>query len=154
MVKVVIENFYSPVCSVIELEAVTCQWEERKLTVLGTRILPSGHFLVYKKATAHIAPVSGNYATAARLLLIILLIKRLVTLNHMKLISVINTIEKYSNAHLDLSVSTDQPHVTFYGSSQESQKNTGEVDEPEYVHEALLESRSLKHSDDIVEVRD
>jgi hypothetical protein len=109
---------------------------------------------VYKKATAHIAPVSGNYATAARLLLIILSIKRLVTLNHMNLISMINTIEKYSNEHLDLSVSTDQPHVTFYGSNQESQKSTGQVDEPEYVQEALLEARSLKHSDGIVGVCD
>ncbi|EIE89934.1 hypothetical protein G6F47_001311 [Rhizopus delemar] len=108
-----------------ELEAVTCQRQQRKLIVFGIRILPSGCFVVYKKASAHISPVSSHYDAAARLLQIVLPIKRLVTLNHMKLIAMINAIEKYANEHLDLSVNTDQPYVTFYGSSQESQKSIG-----------------------------
>ncbi|CEJ02189.1 hypothetical protein RMCBS344292_16202 [Rhizopus microsporus] len=35
-----------------ELEAITCQWQKTKLTVFGTRMLPSGKFIFYKKATA------------------------------------------------------------------------------------------------------
>ena len=137
-----------------ELEAVTCQWQQTKLVVFGTRLLPSGHFIVYKKATAYISPVSGHHAAAARLLQIVLSIKRLVTLNHMKLIAMINVIEKYSNEYLDLSVNTDQPYFTYYGSSQESQKSTEKGEEPEYVQEASLVARSVKHPDDIVGVSD
>ncbi|KAI8641746.1 hypothetical protein BD408DRAFT_444037 [Parasitella parasitica] len=83
------------------------------------RLLPSGHFIAYENATA-----SGHYAAAARLLHIVLFTKRLVNLNHLKLIAMINVIEKYSNERLDLSINTDQPYVAFYGSSQESQKST------------------------------
>ncbi|KAI7905685.1 uncharacterized protein BX663DRAFT_484161 [Cokeromyces recurvatus] len=137
-----------------ELEAVTCQWQERKLTVFGTRMLPSGHFIVYKKATAFISSVSGHYGAAAKLLQIVLSLKRLVTLNHMKLISMIDAIEKYSNDNLDLSVNADQPYVTYYGSSQESASSKEKEEEPEYVQEALSKSRSVKHPDDVVSMGD
>jgi intein-encoded DNA endonuclease-like protein len=77
-----------------ELEAVTCQWQARKLTVFGTRMLTSGQFIVYKKATSLISFISGHYGAAARLLQIVLSLKSLVTLNHMKLVSMVDAIEK------------------------------------------------------------
>jgi hypothetical protein len=109
-----------------ELEAVTCQWQERKHIVFGTRMLPSGHFITYKKATAQISSISGCYAAAARLLQVVLSVKRLVTINHMKLIAMLESIEKYSTDNLDLSVNTDQEYITFYGSSQESESSSKE----------------------------
>lgn len=116
---------------VSELEAVTCQWEQRKLTVFGTRMLPSGKFIAYKKCTAHISSLSGCYATAARLLQVVLSVKRLVTLNHIKLMTMTQVIEKYSNDNLDLSVNTDQKFVAYYGSSQESEDSAKEKEEPD-----------------------
>ncbi|KAG2237215.1 hypothetical protein INT48_006619 [Thamnidium elegans] len=105
-------------------------------------------------STSYISPAFGHYAAAARLLHIVLSIKCLVALKHMKLIAMINVIEKYSNEHLDSSADTDQPYVTFYGSSQKSQKSTKEREGPEYVQEALLESISVKHLDEIVGASD
>ncbi|KAG1144100.1 hypothetical protein G6F37_001511 [Rhizopus arrhizus] len=92
-----------------ELEAMTCQWQKTKLTVFGTRMLPSGKFIFYKKATAVISPTATHYAAAARLLQIVLSVKRLVTLNHMKLMTMVQAIDEYSNENLDLTISTDQP---------------------------------------------
>ncbi|KAI9265792.1 hypothetical protein EDC94DRAFT_668776 [Helicostylum pulchrum] len=55
---------------------------------------------------------------------------RLVTLNHMKLTAMIDTIERYSNDNLDLSINTDQPYIAFYrnistesGSSSEEEES-------------------------------
>jgi hypothetical protein len=119
-----------------------------------TRILPSGKFIVYKKATAYISPTAIHYAAAARLLQIVLSVKRLVTLNHMKLAAMIEAIERYPNENLNLAINTDQPYITYYESSQESQSDTEEEEEPEYVQEALMQLKSVKHPDDIVGVYD
>lgn len=67
----------------------------------------------------------------------------------MKLISMIDAIEKYSNGNLDLSdtlLTMDQ--VRNRASSKEKKE------EPEYVHEALSKSRSVKHPDDVVSMDD
>lgn len=68
----------------------------------------------------------------------------------MKLITMTQVIEKYSNDNLDLSVTTDQKFVTYYGSSQESEDNAKGKEEPRYVHEALSKLKSAKHPDSIV----
>ncbi|KAG1322993.1 hypothetical protein G6F62_009920 [Rhizopus arrhizus] len=132
-----------------ELEAMTCQWQKTKLTVFGTRMLPSGKFIFYKKATAVISPTAIYYAAAARLLQIVLSVKHLVTLNHMKLMAMVQAIDEYSNENLDLTISTDQPYITYYSSSQDS-SGSEEENTPEYVQKALSASKSVKHPDDIV----
>lgn len=69
----------------------------------------------------------------------------------MKLIAMINAIEKYSSRNLDLSINTDQPFITYYGSSQESEEGSSdEKEKPGYVKEALTAARAVKHPDDIV----
>ncbi|EPB88710.1 hypothetical protein HMPREF1544_04469 [Mucor circinelloides 1006PhL] len=122
---------------VSELEAVTCHWEQRKLAVLGTRMLPPGQFNTYKKFTAHRSSLSGGYAVAARLLQVASSAKCPATLNHMKLITMTQVIEKYSNDNSDLSVHTDQEFATYYESNQESQGSAKEKEEPVYAHETL-----------------
>lgn len=139
---------------VSELEAVTCQWQERKLVIFGTHILPSGQFIVYRKATAHISSVSSHHPSAARLLQMILSVKHLFTLNHMELNAMINSIGKYSNRNLDLSVNTDQPFITFYESIQGSESSLEEMEEPAYVEEALIEAKATKYPDDIINSND
>ncbi|GAA5800663.1 hypothetical protein HPULCUR_006099 [Helicostylum pulchrum] len=141
---------------VSELEAVSCQWQERKLTVFGTRMLPSGRFIVYRKATAHISSTAGHYSSAARLFQIILSVKRLVTLNHMKLTAMIDTIERYSNDNLDLSINTDQPYITFYrnNSTESESSSEEEEEEPLYLKAALSSAKAVKHPDEIVSTGD
>lgn len=61
-------------------------------------MLPSSKLIFYKKATtAVISPIATHYAAAARLLQIVLSVKRLVTPNHMKLVAMVQAIDEYSN---------------------------------------------------------
>jgi hypothetical protein len=55
---------------------------------------------------------------------------------------------------LDLFVNTDQPYITYYGSSQESASSSKEKEEPEYVHEVLSKTRAVQHPDDVVSISD
>ncbi|KAG1408602.1 hypothetical protein G6F58_009468 [Rhizopus delemar] len=107
----------------------------------------------YKKATAVISPTAIHYAAAARLLQIVLSVKRLVTLNHMKLMAMVQAIDEYSNENLDLTISTDQPYITYYSPSQDS-SGSEEENTPEYVQKALSASKSVKHPDDIISAGD
>jgi hypothetical protein len=72
----------------------------------------------------------------------------------MKLVSMVDAIEKYSNGNLDLSVYTDQSYTTYYGSSQESTSSKENKEEPEYVQEVLSKPISVKHPDDVVSMGD
>lgn len=66
-----------------------------------------------------------------QLLQIILSVKRLVTLNHMKLKAMIGTIEKYSNDNLDPSINTDQPYIIFYRTNSTESGNSSKEEEEE-----------------------
>ncbi|KAI8138754.1 hypothetical protein BJV82DRAFT_629506 [Fennellomyces sp. T-0311] len=140
---------------VSQLEALTCQFEERKLTVFATRMLPSGEFLVYTKATALIPTSASHYAAAARVLLVILSIKRLVTLNYMKLTTMIEAYEEYATRNLDLSISTDQSFITYHQDSSgsiDANCSQESSDDPDHEHIAQAYQKCLRiqHPDDVL----
>ncbi|KAL7317945.1 hypothetical protein PS15m_004234 [Mucor circinelloides] len=68
----------------------------------------------------------------------------------MKLITMTQVIEKYSNDNSDLSVNTDQEFVTYYESNQESEDSAKEKEERGHVHEALSKLKSVKRPDSII----
>lgn len=71
----------------------------------------------------------------------------------MKLMAMVQAINEYSNENLDLTISTGQPYIAYYSSSQDS-SGSEEENIPEYVQKALSASKSAKHPDDIVSASD
>ncbi|RCH93678.1 hypothetical protein CU097_007458 [Rhizopus azygosporus] len=96
-------NWLSSRVLVGELEAMTCQWQE---------------------PTAYISPTTAHYVAVARLLQIVLSVKRFITLNHMRLMTMIEAIES----------------------------DTEEEEEPEYAQEALMQLKSVRRPNDTVGV--
>ncbi|CEP12952.1 hypothetical protein [Parasitella parasitica] len=62
-----------------KLEAISCQWQNTKFTIYGSRLLPSDTMLIYKEGS-YSFPISSRYSPEfSKLLLAILSLKRTVT---------------------------------------------------------------------------
>lgn len=92
------------------LEAITCQSVERKLNVYGTRIIDNGKLIAYRKASMTVPATDGFYAAAAKILLLLITLKREVTLNFMKLTTMLEIRERLAVETLDVA---DQDDILF-----------------------------------------
>lgn len=105
-----------------KLEAMTCQWSERKMTIYGTRMLTSGKFLSYLKAKIEIPAVHGYYATAAKALMVLLSVKREVTLNYIRMVTMLEALNQYDVEALH--VADDEVVLSRTDSSDEEEEQS------------------------------
>lgn len=97
------------------LEAITCQSVERKLNVYGTRIIDNGKLIAYRKASMTVPATDGFYAAAAKILLLLITLKREVTLNFMKLTTMLEIRERLAVETLDVA---DEDDILFKDDSR------------------------------------
>lgn len=136
------------------LEAITCQSVERKLNVYGTRIIDNGKLIAYRKASMTVPATDGFYAAAAKILLLLITLKREVTLNFMKLTTMLEIRERLAVETLDVA---DEDDILFKDDSRlfdsadvaidnaDEKKNDDRNEE--YIHE---ESKKSQHPCEVV----
>ncbi|KAG1372077.1 hypothetical protein G6F61_011369 [Rhizopus arrhizus] len=139
------------------LEAVTCQWQEVKLTIIGTRYLSQYHSVTYKKGTFIIPKVINYLASFSQTLAAVLSLKRLVYLNYKKLNIILETKKKFELELMQFQHDNDNDEFSFRSDSTEGYENNN--DEPKFIDlnldEDIIEAlQNIKNDDELVTCKD
>ncbi|KAG0741504.1 hypothetical protein G6F57_006321 [Rhizopus arrhizus] len=123
------------------LEAVTCQWQEVKLTIIGTRYLSQYHSVTYKKGTFIIPKVINHLASFSQTLAAVLSLKRL----------------KFELELMQFQHDNDNDEFSFRSDSTEGYENNN--DEPKFIDlnldEDIIEAlQNIKNDDELVTCKD
>ncbi|KAG2225166.1 hypothetical protein INT45_009495 [Circinella minor] len=135
-----------------QLEAITYQWHGSSLHVFGTKMLSDQKVVSYKKSNVTISNTSDHFADVAYFLLIVISIKRSVTLNYMKLTTMLAAINRHSIASLEIRSSNQAYHDDSAPSSQSSNDNDNipiDLDLP-YIKDAIEMCSTITHQKNVV----
>ncbi|KAI7860622.1 hypothetical protein BDC45DRAFT_492401 [Circinella umbellata] len=110
------------------LEAITCQWNDRRLYIYATRLITPNCYLVYQKSNLTIPSDQYHCATASHSILILLSLMHEVIMNYIRMSTMIEEIQQLNVEKLD--IITYDNDIAFRNDSQESVEVENQFDAP------------------------